>query len=240
MGETLPDTLAGEIRAHALTDPTHEVCGLVVALGAHARAIPCKNVCEQPTEYFRFDGKEYRELSAAHKVLAIYHSHPRTGPAPTDADKTDCERQKLPYCIYSVSADRFAWHEPHGFRAPLVGRPFLHGLLDCYTLVRDWYALQLGVYLPDFEREDRWWQKGQNLYTENFAACGFYEIALRDVRRGDALLFALESLVPNHSAVYLGDGQMIHHPPDHRSCEQSWVAHRGFYFDRFRLALRKS
>jgi cell wall-associated NlpC family hydrolase len=51
--------------------------------------------------------------------------------------------------------------------APLVGRQFAHGVLDCYSLVRDFHARELGIPLSEYERQDDWWSHGQDLYSLN-------------------------------------------------------------------------
>jgi cell wall-associated NlpC family hydrolase len=80
--------------------------------------------------------------------------------------------------------------------------------------VRDWYALERGIDLPDFERFDEWWKRGMNLYLDNFGSAGFEDTNLTDradLKVGDALLMQVASPVPNHAAVYLGDGLILHH-----------------------------
>jgi len=199
-----------------------------------------RNTAKEPAENFRLDPDVMiRAKAEGRRIIAVYHSHlAHQTDQPSLADKVGAEQVGYPYLIFHLGLQRFVWHHPRGFRAPLVGRPFIHGTLDCYELVRDWYAENRQLHLPHFDREDDWWLKGQDLYVQNFAACGFQPIALREARRGDAFLFALQSPVPNHAAVYLGDGLIIHHPPGCLSCAHPWVHDRGFYAQRVRLALR--
>ena len=81
---------------------------------------------------------------------------------PSEGDRVACEASGLPWYIVAVAKDddgtitagevnRIA---PEGYQAPLVGRPFHHGTLDCYGLMRDWYRLEWGLELPDFPRRD--------------------------------------------------------------------------------------
>lgn len=130
-----------------------------------------------------------------------------------------CEVSGLPWHIVSVGQCTGAEPEcgdlqsiePFGYVAPLVGRQFAHGILDCYTLVRDFLARELGIHLSDYEREDDWWEKGQDLYSlERLSAEGF-ELIEGAPQRGDMVLMQIRSPVPNHAGVYLGDGQMLHH-----------------------------
>ena len=87
---------------------------------------------------------------------------------------------------------------PTGWQAPLLGRQFFHGVLDCYTLVRDWYSREAGIELPDFERADDWWNQGQDLYMEQFAQAGFSRIPdAAQILPGDVILMAVRSPVAN-------------------------------------------
>ena len=102
---------------------------------------------------------------------------------------------------------------PTGYVAPLVGRVFSHGMLDCYTLIRDYYARALQLALPDFERTEDWWkQPGQDLYRDNFSTAGFQPIDAGVLRIHDVILMQLSANTTNHGAVYVGDGRILHHP----------------------------
>ncbi|WP_053001807.1 NlpC/P60 family protein, partial [Shigella sonnei] len=103
----------------------------------------------------------------------------------------------------------------HKFRCVphLTGRRFEHGVTDCYTLFRDAYHLA-GIEMPDFHREDDWWRNGQNLYLDNLEATGLYQVPLSTAQPGDVLLCCFGSSVPNHAAIYCGDGELLHHIPE--------------------------
>lgn len=96
-----------------------------------------------------------------------------------------------------------------------MGRQWQHGTLDCWALCRDWYAREMGITLPNPERHDEWWDDGHSdLYSDGaLADAGFVPATLDDIARGDMILMQIRSknLVPNHAAIYLGDGQMLHH-----------------------------
>lgn len=133
-----------------------------------------------------------------------------------------------------MSVPGFQWASitPSGWTAPLIGREFHHGVLDCYTLVKDWYAINRGITLIDGDRPDDWWLKGQNLYLERYESAGFRRVPLSDDKRpdelaeGDMLLMQICSPVPNHAAVWLGDGTILHHLAGRLSSRDVW----GGYF----------
>ncbi|WP_043946938.1 NlpC/P60 family protein, partial [Ralstonia solanacearum] len=95
-------------------------------------------------------------------------------------------------------ADDVRTIEPCGYRAPLVGRQFAHGILDCYSLVADWYDRERGIYLPDFERRDNWWAEGGDLYMQHYAEAGFRVVSQDTPERvGDVILMQVRAPVPN-------------------------------------------
>lgn len=93
---------------------------------------------------------------------------------------------------------------------PIIGRPFVHGVWDCYGLIRDWYRQERGIELPNFERADGWWEQGENLYIDNYAAAGFVAHDA-ELQPGDVILMQYQASVVNHAGVYIGDGMMLHH-----------------------------
>ncbi|HFK4345730.1 TPA: NlpC/P60 family protein, partial [Escherichia coli] len=112
----------------------------------------------------------------------------------------------------------------HKFRCVphLTGRRFEHGVTDCYTLFRDAYHLA-GIEMPDFHREDDWWRNGQNLYLDNLEATGLYQVPLSTAQPGDVLLCCFGSSVPNHAAIYCGDGELLHHIPEQLSKRERYT-----------------
>jgi cell wall-associated NlpC family hydrolase len=88
-----------------------------------------------------------------------------------------------------------------------VGRHFHFGSLDCYGLVRDFYARELDVELMDFERTDRFWDRGEDLYMENFAKAGFQQVKKGPIF-GDVLLMQYRSKVANHGGVFIGGASL--------------------------------
>ena len=69
---------------------------------------------------------------------------------------------------------------------------------------------EFGLQLRDHPRRDQWWEQGQNLYLDNLKKKAFAKS-----RRGAAtrrcFVDNLQSPVPNHAAIYLGDQQVLHH-----------------------------
>jgi proteasome lid subunit RPN8/RPN11 len=86
----ISEALLNEVVAHALDDPRNEVCGFVAAAdGTAVRVLPATNIHASPMK-FEIEPKELRTLYEACEELggigAIYHSHVRSPPYPSQTD----------------------------------------------------------------------------------------------------------------------------------------------------------
>lgn len=196
-----------EVHAHAAREQPRECCGLAVVRRGKLRYWPCRNTAAEAE--FAIHPEDQAAAEDAGEVVAICHSHVYLPPQPSEADRVMCERTGLPWLIISWPTGTHTIIEPTGYRAPLVGRPFVHGVLDCYTLVRDYYA-SLGIELPDYEREEEWWLRGGDLYRAHFAEAGFVAVA-GPPKVHDGLLMQVASPVPNHAAVMVEPGIILQH-----------------------------
>lgn len=200
--------------AHAKREHPRESCGLVVALAGGREAYwPCANL-SQSAEHFVLSPEDYARAEDAGKIAAIVHSHPRDA-QPSQADLVACEATAMPWHIVTQDGACVTF-KPTGYRAPLLGREFVHGVLDCYSLVRDYYREVLGVTLPDHERRESWWKNGGNLYLDNYKADGWEEVDQPELHA--MLLLQMVSEVPNHAAVFVADNQILHHVQGRISC----------------------
>lgn len=209
------------ITAHAIAEYPRECCGLIVADGRRELYVPCRNIAGTPSEHFRLHPEDWANAEDAYgQPRVLVHSHPDESPTPSDADRASCEETGIPWLIVSVTAEGVgADHllQPSGWKAPLLGRPFYHGVLDCYTLVQDFYKRELSIDLPTPERDDDWWNHGGNLYMDNYAAAGFRPLREGEaIAYGDVVFMAVQSPVPNHAAVFIGDNTVKECPTLHK------------------------
>lgn len=201
--------------AHAAAEHPKEACGLLVSVGGKEVYMPCVNTSESPNEQFTVRAEDYLKASLSGKILAVCHSHPDGAAVFSEADLSACEASALPWYVINCPGFNQARNDPCGFVAPLVGREFVHGIHDCYGLVRDYYAQELRLQLPDFPRADKWWDKGENLYLDNYTKAGFRQVDT--LQKHDGILMQIRSPVANHAAVYLGDGVILQHLFGHLS-----------------------
>lgn len=196
--------------AHAMLQIPREACGVVIVERGREELVICRNISEVNNQ-FVIEPRDYVAAEARGQIVGIVHSHCFVTAKPSQADRVNCETSGLRWHIVSVPTGAWFSFEPENYKAPLVGREFVHGVLDCYSIIRDYYREVLSIEIPDFHRDHEWWEKGQNLYAENFRAAGFVEVNMKDLREHDVLLMQIHSKVINHGAVYLGRDTMLHH-----------------------------
>ncbi|MBF8793617.1 phage tail protein [Pseudomonas monteilii] len=214
----IPQGVVDAMYAHAREKAPEECCGLLIKAGRKLSYLPCSNAAPDPEDNFRIAAEDWAEAEDLGAIAAVVHSHPGQSAKLSAADRVAMEATAIPWVIIEVREGEpvsHLVHEPTGYQAPLVGRPFRHGVLDCYTLVRDYYQRELGILLPDYEREDGWWEKGQDLYADNFEAAGFYSVDPGDLRQGDLIVMQVRSEKANHAGVYLADGRLKTEPEHH-------------------------
>jgi proteasome lid subunit RPN8/RPN11 len=214
-----------------------EICGYVIRKEDGTELVyPCANLYRKPTEAFLMNPDTYLDAKKLGEIICLYHSHPNSPAAPSDVDRLISEEMELPWLIYSWPDNAWSSYTPQNWEMPLVGRKFVHGIVDCYTLGRDYYKRVLGIELPDFYRENDWWEKGGNLYVENFEKCGF--VRVNDLKVHDALLIQLVSPVPNHLAIVVQTETpmlVLHHVMNRLSCHQPLG---GFWLKNHNMTLR--
>lgn len=198
----------------------NEACGLIVQVGSKSVPIACTNASEVPTHQFLIPTDEYLAACERGEVIGVWHTHVNILPTPSEADKVGCEASALPWFILSIfknEADEVSFSdihklEPSGYELDYLGRPYVFGVLDCWSLCRDYYRREYSIELDDFPRISEFWKAGHDFFEKNWAEQGFVRQIDQEPQAGDLLMMQTDSTGKiNHIAVYLGDGIMMHH-----------------------------
>lgn len=202
---------------HANAEYPRESCGVIVG----KEYIPCTNIAESDSQ-FRICPIDLIGAESEGKIRAFVHSHPDGTTTPSTPDMVQMNlplvlsrqfkdksllKYSVPWIITDgVNVDSF---KPNGYQAPLLGREYYHGLMDCYTMVRDYYQRELGILLNDYDRSDAWWEKKESapLYLDNFKKEGFVEVS--QIQKHDLILCRLgRTEHVNHALIFIGDGEL--------------------------------
>ena len=113
--------------------------------------------------------------------------------------------------------------------APYTGRPYIFGVYDCYTIVRDYIRREGGYVLPEIKETP---ERLANQWLTDSAFVAHEELDHWDrvINRqpGDVVLFSIargrgyEPNNANHCGIYLGDDRFLHHLPNRPSCIQEF------------------
>lgn len=187
---------------HAKEQYPKECCGILTTDNEY---LACENIHPDPENHFRLDPR----IVALNEgfIQAIVHSHPDRTSKMSPSDRAYMEFHNIPYIIVALPSEEIGIYAPTGYKAPLLGRSFVHGILDCYGLVVDFYERELGIKLKNYPREDKWWEdkNSEPLYEKYYEEAGFKEIE-GDLQYGDLILCKVQPTEHvNHTLIYLGE-----------------------------------
>ena len=201
----------------------NEACGLLAIIKGKEIFWPCKNLAEGKHEFFILDPDDWADCEDTGEVIGVIHSHPVGAATPSDTDRAACEHLGFPYYIYSIQHDHWEQFEPSGWKAPsLIGRRFIWGKYDCWSIIHDWYKETKNIDLKIWERPKKLKDFINNpLFEEGLPITGFKKQPTNNgVRVGDVLLFQSVTGNLDHVAVYIGDNMILNHNIKALSCRE--------------------
>ena len=196
-----------------------EACGVIIALqNGKQETIPCRNIASDPENFFMADHEDVSKARERGEIVAVWHTHVERSNVPSEADKAACEASAIPFLIYSISkgdyfhlSDAYVLH-PTGVEADYLGRPYVEGVFDCYSLLRDYYRREFGIHLNDYPRTESGGVKGFTKFIERYESEGFHIVSDGSYKPGDVFFMqVMNDSCPNHIGIYLGDEIMMHH-----------------------------
>ena len=212
-----------EALVHAKDQDPNESCGLLLNIRGKERYHPCRNLSAQSDEYFILDPEDYIKGSNLGTITAIIHSHPDTPPVASQADKMSCEHTNLPWYIVNPKTETWGYYEPCGYKAPLLGRPWVWAVTDCWSLIVDWYKEERGIELLDYERPTRIEEFTDDPVFERYLPSRGFRLLKPDepLINGDVLAMSILGKGLNHVGIFI-DGDVLHHSADRLSCREPY------------------
>ena len=205
------------ILKHAESGYPEEVCGLIVVNGKTEQYIRCLNIAKEPTQDFKICPESFMEAEELGDVVGIVHSHPDGTTRPSSYDIAVMSQNREIELSINPQSEPTPWHIvswPEGdynqyipeVRTEILGRPFVHGIWDCWSTCRDYYKSYHGLTFDDFKRDDLWWENKDSisLYEHYYESSGFYQVDTP--KDGDMIVMQIgRSYHPNHAGIYLGN-----------------------------------
>ena len=215
----LSDKVKKQIKKLALKNVNEEICGFIVK----DKVIPCENVAEEDKKTnFEIANIDFLKYKLG-EIQYIYHSHPSLengSESFSEVDKVIAEKSKIPFLLYSIKTDKFLEYRPSGKEIAYINRPQILGILDCVTLVEDYFCREFGIIIAPVVHKDRNNRNkhkiSYNKKTYRFLE-KFYEKQnfrkVDNLQKNDIILmrtFGIKCAI--HVGIYLGNGQFLHHP----------------------------
>ena len=208
---------------HAKDQDPKESCGLLIDVKGKEKYFPCKNLSTYSQQCFIIDPEDYAKAEDSGKILAVIHSHPVTPPVASQADMISCEESGVIWHIVNPKTEQWGFYKPSGYKPPLIGRHWVWGITDCWSLVRDWYKEKLGITLRDWNRPTTPEEFIENPMFEKCAwRTGFRQLRPEEkLENGDLLFMSILTSGLNHVAIFI-DGDVLHHLADRISCKEPY------------------
>lgn len=231
----IPNHVTAEMRKLAML---RYPCEAVFAYWADGTWRELVNTGEAPRDMFALSPSDNRLLEQS-PPLVLVHSHCK-GPdsaRPSDEDTLSQFDAGYTWGIICVSGwtdnlgkhhfnsctgpEYFGAHRPH---EPLLGRSYLWGVRDCYTLVQGYYAQQ-GIVIPSVPKvfaplreapSHKFAHKPFDYWIEELGL--WDEIKPWNAEPGDAVTYRLTHHFRDHCAVFLGESKYLEQRGTSLSC----------------------
>tara|TARA_R100000329_G_scaffold75493_1_gene65185 strand:- start:5184 stop:5885 length:702 start_codon:yes stop_codon:yes gene_type:complete len=209
--------------SHAKEEDPKESCGLLLNIKGKEKYFPCRNLSLNNNQCFMIDPEDYVRADNLGQIISVVHSHPITPPTPSQADLIECERSGLAWHIVNPKTEQWGFCKPSGYKAPLLGRQYVFGVTDCWSLVRDWYKEEKNIELRDWERPKTHEDFNKDPMFERCAwRTGFRQLRNDEkLEVGDLIFMSIMGKGLNHVAVFLGN-EVLHHLADRLSCREPY------------------
>lgn len=213
-----------EIYLHFAEADPEEACGIIAVKLGKLQWFPCENIAENKLEFFAFNAKQYIKIARESDIIGIVHSHIGESCEPSEWDIEMCNSLGITYYIFNFpNLDSYVL-EPKETITDLYGREYNFGTADCFEAVRDFYKT-VDIHLQHrYIFDEKWWEKKDSNYFCDSFIQKFYENCVpveSNFKKYDLLVFNVNSEIPNHCGIYLGEDVFYHHAVNRLSCREN-------------------
>jgi len=205
-----------QCKIYAEEKAPEEMCGFIIEDDEY-RFIPIENIAKDKINNFSISVSEY--IKYADDLCCIVHSH-NNSPHVSAEDQQLQKRADVQCGIMFLKNGKYSSDIFFGgnVRQDLLGRPFVFGAYDCFSIVRDYYYKELNINLPNIIREYGFWndrevggilKPAEDIINNNLN--DFIKTDINNIEKGDIITMNIQGKVTNHLAVYIGNGLILHH-----------------------------
>lgn len=213
-------TQRDKIKEICISNHPNESCGLVLVSD---EIVECQNVAQNKKNSFAIPFDEISKFE--HEIKYIFHSHCfHEDVIFSDVDEQISTKIQIPYILYNTVSDEFSFFAPKPF-LPYEGRVFAPPLLDCVSLVVDYYENEFGITIQDIENHpfrlrdstrsffkdmvNVWQHQDKQKILEHFLFNGFYEV--EELQKNDIIVCNYYKKIEayTHVSIYLGNGKIL-------------------------------
>lgn len=207
-----------QVKDAAITGYPHEIIFLLTENGGLYQV---DNVADDTTKHFLVSTDDMQQ-AMSENLLAVIHSHPDFYACPSEADMRSQLVLDVTYGICAtdgINATDINYWGGGIKKAPLLDRHFIHGIQDCYSLIKDYYEQELNIELDEYPRDWEWWLDGKDLYSMNVENQGF--IRVDNPKNGDMVFMQIRSDVANHAGVLVENDLLLHHVTSEHAVDET-------------------
>ncbi|EBD1259789.1 hypothetical protein IRA26_004299 [Salmonella enterica] len=197
------------------------VCGVLTQNGNTLDYMPCVNVSPVPEQGAMIDSNDLQIITNSNVVTHVVCSVPDNLSHNVAEYQKMSDRDGLKYLLIFWPSQQCLNIYPKtqfGYQ----GRPYIVGVYDCYSLVRDYLLAVKGVAMSDYPREMYYQNSEQNIFETKLPEEGFVKIEGDSLQPGDFLVLDLPATTLKHAAIYSGSGQILHHLPPGQSRQEAY------------------
>ena len=210
----------------AESNPTVEVCGVLKRAINDFDVVPLDNIAPKPGNTFQMRPSDYAPYYRDGSIAGYFHSHPHTDEKPSQTDIRMSESLQLPCVIYSLQTKRFFTYTPNGAKTPLLERQFSFGVLDCFSLVEDYYSQVLNISLAPVPREYKDMIEGIRDMTSLMRERNLVQVDSPKLHDIICMSVGVSSGACNHLGVHVGGSRMLHQLLNRKS---EYVPYGGYW-----------
>jgi len=192
------------------------------------------NTHPEPLAAFSLSHEDNALLLSKRPALFL-HSHPHGSAEPSDRDTENQLATGWTWGIVAIQGSEAGVYDvaypeiwgPEKPAEPLLGRSYLWGVRDCWTLCMDFYGAENRKLVPIPRVRNPGDHHAHARARDPFrywpSRLGFKPIERHQRQRGDLAIMFWNSPIANHCAVYLGEGKYLHQLSGRLS--EEWCPH---------------